>query len=236
MSWTDYESIKTINKIREQFDIKTFVETGTFRGVNAEIHAQTFDRIITCELVDEYYEIAKKRLDKYSWVQVEHNTSPNVLKQISHMFNWHPHSVFVYLDAHFYDPKLKPEDRWVVLKELEALRIGKINRDEFIIAIHDFDNGELGHLTYDGQPLNFDLLKDELYKLNSEFYFYTNTKEQCDIVTEEKMKEYYPYVEIDDVIKDSLKYVWSSPEKTYRGILYCVPYQLDLTEINLRPL
>jgi len=229
MSWTDTKSIGQILKLRDLYNIKTFIETGTFRGVNAEVHALNFQKVITCELITEYYEDATKRLNKYVNVTRHLTDSSKFLKYLNRPDD---EIQFIYLDAHFYDPNLKPEDRWVVLKELKALK-GYTN---CVIVIHDFDNGELGHLTYDGQTLDFDLMKDALNEINPNFHYYTNTLDGCNIINEEDFKIYYPHIEIDDNIKDNLWYVWTAEEKTYRGILYCTPTALDLHDFELRSL
>ena len=231
MSWTDLKSVEQFKKLRDFYNIKTFVETGTFRGVNAEVHSQNFDKVITCELMPEYYDIAIKRLSKYNNVFCILGNSIEFLNNVKK--STHKNDIiFIYLDAHFYDPSLSPDDRWVVLKELKSLA----DFGDCVIAIHDFDNGELGHLNYDGQNLNFDLLKENLYKVNPDFHYYTNTRYGCNIVTEELIRQNYLNVEIDENIKDTLNFVWSSDQKTYRGILYCTPTKLDLNNFELRKL
>ena len=131
---------------------------------------------------------------------------------------------FIYLDAHFYDSTLPPEKRFVVLDELNALEDTK----NCIIAIHDFDNGKFGHITYDGQQLNFALLSEKLKNVNKDFHYYTNTG--CDIIKSGKEIG----LEDDEEMLGTLKFVWSAPEKTKRGLLYCVPKELDLTKYKLR--
>ena len=126
--------------------------------------------------------------------------------------------VIFYLDAHFYDTQLKPENRFVVLRELKALK----DFDKAIIIIHDFDNN-LGHITYDGQPLNLELLKEDLLNINPNFKFYTNELESCQIVKKEEVIKGIEGLEPDFETLENLDYAWSTPRLTYRGLLYCSP-------------
>ena len=221
MSWTDLESLRTINRLREEFNIEVFVETGAYKGTNAYVQSSIFKRVLTCEIVDEYIKIAKEKLKDKKNVKIYKKDSPKFLKYILKKTRDY---IFVYLDAHFYNPELPKKDRFVVLKELKALKDCK----NCIIAIHDFDNGEFGHITYDKQSLNFGLLSKRLKNVNKDFHYYTNT--ECDIIksgTEIGLND-------DEEMKSTLDFVWSSPEKTKRGILYCVPKKLDLNKYKLR--
>ena len=128
-------------------------------------------------------------------------------------------TVIFYLDAHFYDPTLPKDKRFVVLDELKALK----NFKNCVIAIHDFSNN-LGHITYDEQPLNLELLEKDLKEVNKNFHFYTNTLASCDII---KMSD---ITDIDMV--DNMEYLYSAPEKTYRGLLYCTPTELSKKELK----
>jgi len=61
------------------------------------------------------------------------------------------------------------------------------------------------------------------------FYWYTNKLSSCDILKIEETD--------DEDMKENLVYAWSKPEKTYRGILYCLPTKLtnkEMKECGLR--
>jgi len=62
MSWTDKIAIDTINQLKDEFKVKHFVETGTFKGVNAEVQNRNFSFVSTCEIVPEFLRLAQKRL------------------------------------------------------------------------------------------------------------------------------------------------------------------------------
>jgi|SRR3990167_1497647 len=229
MSWTDKKAMQTINKLRDEFGIRFFVETGTFCGINALVQSKNFEYILTCEKEQKYLDIAAPKLDKAYNVYLYKAHSPVFLKEIKdNKIIKTPEMLFVYLDAHFYDPSLPKDKRFVVIDELKALT----NMTNCIICIHDFDNKELGHITYDDIPLDFDLLKHYLFDVNPNFKYYTNYKEACEIYNEATIKEL-----IDDKDADgNIKYANSSDEKRFRGILYCVPKELDLSKYELREL
>lgn len=217
MSWTDRESIRTMCKLRDTFGIKEFIETGTYRGLNAETHASNFQYIGTCEVNHEYFKIAQKRLKDYL------NVFPIFMDSSRYLKYWQntKDTLLFYLDAHFFVEGSKTnEERFVVLKELKSLE----NRTNSIIAIHDFDNNEFGHITYDGISLDLPLLKDSLLKVNPNFSFYTNT--ECDIMKVSEAK--------DADMLDNLRYAWSKPDKGKRGILYCLPEEINPNEFKLR--
>jgi hypothetical protein len=229
MSWTDKKAVEVIKFIRDKFKVTQFVETGTFKGINLQLHSKNFKSVVGCELVKDYYFESCERLcgkliegEAYIW----NESSPVFLK------SWISQGLFdkmpiIYLDAHFYDAKLPKNKRFVVIDELKALKGFK----DCIIIIHDFKNN-LGHINYDNIPLDFGLLESHLNKVNPEFHFYTNTLEGCDIVKNDIDDIKAAGLPIDEVVLDNLKYVWSSPVKTYRGILYCLPSKLSDKEMR----
>jgi hypothetical protein len=64
MSWTDRKAIQTILKLRDEFKVTDFVETGTFKGVNAKLHSLHFENVFSCEVNEEYYKEVIKDLPK----------------------------------------------------------------------------------------------------------------------------------------------------------------------------
>src|SRR3989304_8016475 len=179
MSWNDKQAVKVITYLRDKYKIKDFVETGTYKGVNAKLHSNNFNRVFTCEKEIDLYNKAKRRLRNHDNVVHILQNSPEFLKDFVNKYNADKctDKVFIYLDAHFYDPNLpKGKGKFVILDELKSLQ-----GLDCIIAIHDFDNN-LGHIRYDGISLDMDLVKPELKKINPNFNFYTNTLDSCDIV------------------------------------------------------
>lgn len=229
MSWTDRGAINHILKIRDIFKVKTFVETGTFKGMNVLAHKDNFNVILSCEKMKEYYNISINKCKYIKNINIVNCDSKTFLKWFREKHNQlmkithRKENVIFYLDAHFFVKDTKTnEERFVVLQELKALK-GMKNA---IIIIHDFDNG-LGHITYDKISLDMNLLRKDLLKVNPNFHFYTNELSSCDIITlEEEGKIPESKVDMDRV--DNLRYAWSKPDKTYRGILYCVPKKINI--------
>ena len=222
MSWTDRKAIEHIKQIRDIFKIDTFVETGTYKGLNVMAHLDNFKYIYSCEKNEEFLIIAFKKIEKDGRQMpfLINQKSEDFLKDFKQTYKNTGSNdiIFIYLDAHFYDPKAK--NKWIVLDELKALK-GFRN---CVICIHDFDNN-LGHITYDKQPLNLKLIRKGLLKVNQNFKFYTNELSSCDIVKIEEVT--------DEDAKDNLKYAWSMPEKTYRGILYAVPKKIKVNGLRI---
>lgn len=225
MSWTDNQSIRVIKYIRDKYKITSFIETGTYVGVNSELHSKNFEWVHTCEKVKEYYDKANKRLDKYDNVLMALASSIEWLKWSSKYYD----STMVYLDAHFYDPKMpKGKGKFVILDELKSLKGHKGP-----IVIHDFDNG-LGHIVYDGISLDMNLLRPGLKRVNPKFHFYTNELSSCDIVKPNRKAIKEAGLPYDKEVIGNLKYAWKEARLTYRGILYCLPSKLSKKEmINL---
>ncbi|MEK6883693.1 MAG: hypothetical protein AABY22_28960, partial [Nanoarchaeota archaeon] len=102
MSWTDKQSIRVIIALRDKYSVIHFVETGSFKGVNAQFHSENFEQVISCEKVKEYYQEANKILRGYSNVKIYHMDSKEFLQR------WRKdkkENTILFLDAHFYDPR-----------------------------------------------------------------------------------------------------------------------------------
>ena len=227
--WIDKKSFVQLLKLRDEFEVSEYVETGTFKGINAEYQSRFFDAVQTVESNQEYFEHSKKALSKFSNVHLTFQPSDVFLKNFKQKYlNYgRTDNVIFFLDAHFYNKNAKPEDRWNVKKELRALE----NFKKGIIIIHDFGCDGLGRLIYDGEHLDFNLIKEEINKVNPDFYYYHNTMIGCDIITREEIVRLnlsQPLVALDN-----LDYAYSSPDKTYRGILYATPKKLDLSCYDL---
>jgi len=215
MSWTDKQAVEIIKYLRDKYKIKTFVETGTFKGINAEIQSKNFEYVFTCEKKEEYFFEAGFRLKNYDNVIIYLEDSSEFLKNIIKNERF-----IYYLDAHFYQKGCKTnKERFVVLNELESLKEDK----KSIIIIHDFKHF-LGGITYDNIDLDMNLLRKPLLKINPKFKFYTNTIEGCNPLTPNEVK--------DPVANDNIIYAWTAPRLTYRGILYCLPSTLNKKELK----
>lgn len=231
MWWLDRNATETGEKIRDVLDIKEYIETGTFRGINLKFWSHRFDRVIGTEIDRNLFWQTIRRLNGRMNTEVICKDSPQFLKEF--VDNYYRDSrtdiVFIYLDAHFYTQgeKKSKEDRWVVLRELKALRGFK----DGVIAIHDFNCEGLNGLVYDGERLDFNLVKDSLGEVNPEFSFYRNVREFCNPHTEDSIIG----VEGIDPDYDTLETIsyHSSDRLKYRGILYCLPRPINLKEFKI---
>ena len=229
-SWTDKIAVNTTLKLRDKFNVKEFIETGTFNGINARFYSNKFENVKSCEVVGSYIEIAMDKVKDLKNVIIYNRSSPVFLKEFRKRYKKEKRNdiVFIYLDAHFYDGKLSKKDKFVVLKELKALKGFK----NCIICIHDFWNDKFTGITYDGIKLDFNLLKKDLSKVNEIFKYYTNS--ECDIVGIDEVKKFKIFGLIPDFETiDNLEYVWSKPEKTYRGIIYAIPKEIDINGLKI---
>lgn len=222
-SWIDKIAVETTLQLKTEFNSNVFIETGTFRGVCAELYSHYFELVLTCENNKEYFDIARKRLSKYENVITVCDDSALFLKNVDELYRQSDDAPFVtfFLDAHDNTTK------WTVVNELKSL----INFHNCMIIIHDFDCSGLGHLVRDGESLNWNSIKDEITKVNPNFHYYCNTKEYCDIHTLETAKN-IP-IELDDFAIDMVNHANSMGDKKNRGILYALPKSIDITKYKL---
>lgn len=227
--WSDKIATKTIVDLKKLFNIKTFVETGTWKGVNSELYSNYFHEVLTCEVDKNIFKNTSERLNKYKNIKVFNCESSIFLDNFKKKYidENRKDIIFFYLDAHFYKQGCTSENRWVVRDELNILKDFR----NCIICIHDFDCSGLGHLCYDGEHLDWNVVKDSIKKINSDFFYYINSREFCDIVDLDTVKE-LP-IEYNDSLVDYVRFINSSDQKRYRGILYAIPKELDLKMFNL---
>lgn len=229
MSWTDRTRIETFHKLRDEFNVKQFVETGTFKGIGAELFSHYFDVVYTVEHNIEYAEIAGKRLIPRKNVYPYITDSSVFLKEFIRRYDVQKRNdvVFFYLDAHFYNPLLPIEEKWVAVKELHTLR-GFTN---CIVVIDDFDCNNMGHLVYEGEHFGWGVVAEHIKRVNPDFHYYVNTRDSCRVFDEQTI--YETPITVDEDVLDNIRYMHSSDEKRYRGALYAVPKRLDLSKYKL---
>jgi hypothetical protein len=219
--WQDKEAMRTIDQFRQEFGLKLVVETGSHVGESTEVLAYYFDKVLSCEIDLTYYLKAIERTKNLTNVEIEPIQSDIFLKSIG------SEPAYFFLDAHPFNNSAGTD--WPIEKEIPAL--GK--RDNCVICIHDYDNGELGFIYDDNRKLDWSMVGHLLKEVNPNFHYYTNTKEFCDIVDEVTVKEVPVTVDADiiDCIRHSIN--GGGDVTKYRGILYAVPKELDLTKYKL---
>jgi len=230
MSWTDLIAVENILKLKKQFHINTAIATGTYRGFDTELYANYFEYVYSMDISQEYLDIAQERLKGYDNITLCQMSSWEFIKLFRQAYEiMHSNdTVFIYLDAHFYDPSFSPQDKWVAVKELQALKGFK----NCVLCIHDFDCEDLGHLIYGGEHFGWNVIGKYITAVNPNFCYYINTREYTNICDRDSISQ-LP-IQFDKYLEDSLNYVHSSDEKKYRGILYAVPQPLDLAKYRLK--
>jgi len=225
--WLDKNATCNCLAIKDAYRVSTFIETGTFRGVNLKFWSYHFKEVIGCELNPTYHKITRDRMGDIINYKLYNMSSPDFIREFVAQYRKDHRKDYVifYLDAHFYDPSLV--NKFVVIDELKALE----GFNKAIIVIHDFDtkNG-LGHITYDGVPLDLDLVMTPLLLVNKTFSFYRNTPQTCDPHTLDSI-QYVRGIEPDEDTIETIKYHNNDWLKK-RGLLYCLPNQFDIERCN----
>lgn len=223
MCWLDKVAVRNFLKLREEFGIRDFVETGTAEGNTAIFYARHFENVHSCEADEQRFAAAKARTRHLPNVSLHLASSPDFLRawRRRHRRSPSPGIPLFFLDAH------SPEN-WPVLRELAALR----RFGECCVVIHDFKvpDRRLGFIKYGSQALDLDYVEDELFGVNPRFVLYHNTRAMSEIWTPEEREKGVAALPWDDATRWALDYAWSEPRKTYRGILYAVPRPLDSLE------
>lgn len=219
--WFDRKAVETTLKLRDKFKINTYVETGVFRGINVRFWSYYFDDVMGCDISDEYLKTAKEKVANRPNVRLFKMCSNNFIEWICEGYGNRKDIILFYLDAHFYNSLLPKSELWVIKKELHVLKGFK----NCVLVIHDFDCGGLGHLCYDGQNLNYELIKEELNAVNPDFNYYTNAREYCDVHTRDSIKDVLGLFPDEETL-ETIDY-HNTDRLKYRGILYCVPQKLE---------
>lgn len=158
---------KEVLKLKEQFGIKSVIETGTYHGDTTIFFAENFSEVYTCELIEDNYKQALTRLNYYKNVSANLGGSETVLAP---MIEAATKPVLIFLDAHWYKNPL--------LGELDIIAKAGIKP---VLLIHDFktDNPEHGFDYYPEQGITYDLpyVRQSLLNIyGTEYKRYYNTE------------------------------------------------------------
>lgn len=180
---------KEIKKLFKDFNIKRIIETGTYFGWSTRFLSEFNVPVDTIEVLYENYSVARKNLQNFENVSLYLGNSPILLNNI---INYEEENLLFFLDAHW-------ENYWPLKDELKIIKEKNIKP---VICIHDFfvpggdkiiynkqfvkvSNGlgsKFGYDEYDGIPLNFDFIKEELEQIyNGQYdYHYTSKIQKVD--------------------------------------------------------
>ena len=123
---------KKFLKLRDEYGIKTIVETGTCLGSSTIFFAKHFENVITIEANPEYQTIAINRCakEKINNVQFLLGDSSNIL--LGALSKLADEKVMFFLDAHW-------GNNCPLIAELEQIKKSQVTP---VIAIHDFYTGD----------------------------------------------------------------------------------------------
>lgn len=111
-----------VSKLRREFRINYFFETGTSKGDATELAAIMFDKVFTCDIDPEAINAAHLRLADYDNVQIKYMPSPDFITLVKRQLD---QPIMWWLDAHWSGGPVKPGTECPLLSELAA--IGGLN-------------------------------------------------------------------------------------------------------------
>jgi hypothetical protein len=154
----DWYLMVEINELRKRFNIKTVIETGTWKGNTAFVLSTLFDKVITIEINEEFYNEAEW-LDEASNVTRLLGDSSYWL-DIYGKLNYKGGPTRIFLDAHSFGQGCP------LHKELDALI--KNDMSNCILVVHDClvpPNLSLRYDVYEEIPISFEYISGCLNKL-----------------------------------------------------------------------
>jgi hypothetical protein len=131
--WPPSEPAKRliVADIALQWQIRNFLETGTYRGDMVEAQRRNFDKIVTIELADQLYEDARNRFSSDSNITVVKGDSGELLPEVIREFIG---PVLYWLDGHFSGgPTARGELDTPILRELHTVFERGDHRDVILI-------------------------------------------------------------------------------------------------------
>lgn len=158
-----------IIKLKEKYDIKFCIETGTHNGETADELGKIFGMVRTIESNPNYYKDAVKRFNNRKDVICIEGNSSTMLKQILRIIE---QPVLFYLDAHWYN--YNP-----LLEELKTIADFEFNKS--IIIIHDFKvpGKDFGFDTFpNGEYYEWSRIESSIEKIygKNKYSYYYNEK------------------------------------------------------------
>ena len=119
----------TLARLRRQYRLNYFVETGAGHGNTTELAALYFDKVFTCEIDESLTAEVIERMAPYLHVQVHCLPSPEFLRKIKSQLD---QPTLYWLDAHWCGGPVKPERECPLLDGLAA--IGGLHGHSVILA------------------------------------------------------------------------------------------------------
>ncbi len=111
-----------VARLRREFRINYFFETGTSKGDATELAAIMFDKVFTCDVDADAIHAASTRLADYPNVQIKYMPSPDFIRLVKRQLD---QPIMYWLDAHWCGAATKPPKECPLLEELAE--IGGLN-------------------------------------------------------------------------------------------------------------
>jgi hypothetical protein len=143
--------------IKDEFQIETVIETGTFKGNTTAFLGSLFNTVHTIEIAPDFYTESLAFLQQYPNVCCHFGSSPVVLQQILPSLS--NQRVLFYLDAHWLAD-------WPLLDELK--QISKTHRNNCIIVIDDFKvpgRSDVPYDTHGNNEYSFEYVKKSIDRI-----------------------------------------------------------------------
>jgi len=150
--------------LREEYNVRTVVETGTFKGSTTLFFGSFFDKVYTIEVQPDFFLESQETLRPFGNVQCHLGNSPTILRHILPPLR--EERILFYLDAHWYA-------NCPLLAELKTIQ--KTHRNNCIIVIDDFKvpgRPDIPYDSYNGDDFSFEYIRKHLDKLFDKYTFH----------------------------------------------------------------
>lgn len=124
-----------VTNLRDTFNIKVCVETGSYRGESTSFAAENFEQVITLDIREDYQAQCKERCAKYDNVVYHIGDSRTVLPEIVESLTA---PALFWLDAHSVTGMFGPEDDCPILEELDTINRSRFKHFILIDDLHCF--------------------------------------------------------------------------------------------------
>jgi hypothetical protein len=125
--------IELLSFILRKISVNIFIETGTYLGNTVDSVNHLFEKIISIELSEKYYQEAKKRFSDQSHIQIFQGDSSIVISHLDQEIGFIKQPIVFWLDAHWCESQgtAGQQSQCPLLTELVA--IGKLHPHSFIL-------------------------------------------------------------------------------------------------------
>jgi len=192
-----------LNEFINEFDVKTYFETGTGVGISLDYANKfNFDKIYSIDIDSELIENSKKKFGSINKINLINDLSKNALNKILPTLN-NEEPILFFLDAHFpgadfhkisYEESIRTykEDAFPLEQELNIIKSIR-NNSKDVIIIDDFILYEKSgnyETIKEGVIWKYDWLQEELNLKTESVFIYNLFKETHDFKKDERHQGY----------------------------------------------